>query len=270
MRLKTAIFSIVLVFMAGQVMANNSLDQRIDAATDVIEEMAQMPEKGIPSSLLSSAYAVAVIPSTLKAGFMLGGSYGKGILVVRQADGSWSNPAFLTLGAGSFGFQIGAQSSDIVLVFKNRKSIDNIYKGKLILGGDANVAAGPVGRHTSAATDGRLKAEIYSYSRNRGLFAGVSLEGAWLRMDKKANASYYDNGQGTAAKILNDAHMPTPAHARNFIEVLANRTPNLKGKVPASRTARNQSQPRAEKNKPEGAQVFAIDEAPAPQSDSVF
>jgi len=270
MRLITAIFSIVLVFMAGQVMANSSLDQRIDAATDVIEEMAQMPEKAIPPSLLSSAYAVAVIPSTLKAGFMLGGSYGKGILVVRQADGRWSNPAFLTLGAGSFGFQIGAQSSDIILVFKNRKSIDNIYKGKLTLGGDANVAAGPVGRHTSAATDGRLKAEIYSYSRNRGLFAGVSLEGAWLRMDKKANSAYYDNGQGTAAKILSDDHLPTPAHARHFIEVLATRTPSLRGKAPISRTAQKQSQPRADQDEPEGAQVFAIDEAPAPQSDSVF
>jgi len=153
--------------------------------------MSQMPEKGIPPSLLSNAYAVAVIPSVIKAGFILGGSYGKGVLVVRQSDGRWSNPAFISLGAGSFGWQVGAQSSDIVLVFKNRKGVDNIANGKLTLGGDANVAAGPVGRHTSAATDGRLNAEIYSYARNRGLFAGISLEGAWLRMDNKSNFAFY-------------------------------------------------------------------------------
>jgi lipid-binding SYLF domain-containing protein len=270
MRLKTSIFSMLLLFMASQAMAANSLDRRIDAATDVLEEMSKMPEKGIPPNLLSKAYAVAVIPSVIKAGFILGGSYGKGVLVVRQPDGRWSNPAFISLGAGSLGWQVGAQSSDIVLVFKNRKGVDNIASGKLTLGGDANVAAGPVGRHTSAATDGRLKAEIYSYARNRGLFAGVSLEGAWLRMDKKSNFAYYDNGQGTAAEILSDKHIPTPAHARRFIEVLASRTPDLNGSAAASRTAQNQSRPRADNEEPDGAQTFAIDEAPAPQGDAIF
>ena len=101
---------VALLAMAGQAMAANSLDRRIDAATDVLEEMSKMPEKGIPPNLLSKAYAVAVIPSVIKAGFMLGGSYGKGVLVVRQPDGSWSNPAFISLGAGSIGWQIGAQS----------------------------------------------------------------------------------------------------------------------------------------------------------------
>lgn len=268
MRLKTAIFSILLAVTAGQAMAENSLDRRLDAATEVLEQMAVMPEKGIPSSLLSSAYAVAVIPNVIKAGFLLGGSYGKGVLVVRQPNGRWSNPAFISLGAGSIGWQAGAQSSDIVLVFKSRKGVDNIASGKLTLGGDANIAAGPVGRHTSAATDGQLKAEIYSYSRNRGLFAGISLQGAWLRMDNKANFAYYDSSQGTAAKILSDDHIPTPAHARRFIEVLAARTPILNGQT--SRTARNQSSPRVDSQEPEGAQTYAIDEAPAPNSDQIF
>jgi len=270
MRLKTAIFSMTLAFIASQAIAENSLDRRIDAATEVLEQMSQMPEKGIPPSLLSNAYAVAVIPSVIKAGFILGGSYGKGVLVVRQSDGRWSNPAFISLGAGSFGWQVGAQSSDIVLVFKNRKGVDNIANGKLTLGGDANVAAGPVGRHTSAATDGRLNAEIYSYARNRGLFAGISLEGAWLRMDNKSNFAFYESDQNTADKILSDKHLPTPANARRFIEVLANRTPNLNGKVSSSRSAQNQSRPRADSAEPEGAQTFAIDEAPAPQGDSIF
>jgi lipid-binding SYLF domain-containing protein len=260
----------LFIMLAGQSMAANSLDRRIDAATEVLEDMSKMPEKGIPASLLSRAHAVAVIPSVIKAGLMIGGSYGKGVLVVRQPDGRWSNPAFITLGAGSLGWQIGAQSSDIILVFKNAKGVDNIASGKLTLGGDANVAAGPVGRHTSAATDGRLKAEIYSYARNRGLFAGVSLEGAWLNMDNKANFAYYENGQGTADKILSDKHIPTPAHARHFIEVLTSRTPSLNGSAAVSRTAQNQSRPQADNEEPAGAQTFAIDEAPAPQGDSIF
>ena len=270
MRLKTAIFSMILAFTASQAIAENSLDRRIDAATEVLEQMSKMPEKGVPPSLLSSAYAVAVIPSVIKAGFILGGSYGKGVLVVRQPDGRWSNPAFISIGAGSFGWQVGAQSSDIVLVFKNRKGIDNIANGKLTLGGDANVAAGPVGRHTSAATDGQLKAEIYSYARNRGLFAGISLEGAWLRMDNKANFTYYESDQNTAAKILGDKHMPTPANARRFIEILANRTPNLNNKVSGSRSAQIQTRPSSDSAEPEGAQTFAIDEAPVPKSDSIY
>jgi lipid-binding SYLF domain-containing protein len=227
-----------------------------------------MPEKGVPSNLLASAYAVAVIPNVIKAGFVLGGSYGKGILVVRQPNGRWSNPAFISLGGGSIGWQAGAQSSDIVLVFKSRKGVDNIAQGKLTLGGDANVAAGPVGRHTSAATDGQLKAEIYSYARNRGLFAGISLKGSWLQIDQKANLSYYDSDQGTAVQILSDDHMPTPAHARRFIKALAARTPVLTGRV--NRTAQNLSSPRTNRSEPESAQTFAIDTAPAPQGDQVF
>lgn len=268
MRPITVMFAMLLALTATQATARNTLDIRLDAATEVIEQMAQMPERGIPPSLLSKAYAVAVIPGTIKAGFLLGGSYGRGVLVVRQPDGRWSNPAFISLGAGSIGWQAGAQSSDIVLVFKSRRGVANIAKGKLTLGGDASIAAGPVGRRTSAATDAQLKAEIYSYSRNRGLFAGISLEGAWLRMDKKANFAYYDSSQGTAATILSDSHMPTPAHARRFIEMLAARTPSLKGQT--SRSAKNEPRPSADEKESEGARTFAIDDAPAPQSDMIY
>ena len=209
MRLKITLFSIIYLLFVQQALAAGTLDRRIDAATEVLEDLAKMPEKGIPPSLLSSAYAVAVIPNSIKAGFIIGGSFGRGILVVRQADGGWSNPTFVSMGGGSLGWQVGAQSSDLVIVFKNRKGVDNIANGKIKLGADASIAAGPVGRYTSAATDGRLRAEIYSYSRNRGLFAGVSLEGAWMRMDNRANFAYYDSGQGNAA-----SHSAGRAHAQ--------------------------------------------------------
>ncbi|MDH3977379.1 MAG: lipid-binding SYLF domain-containing protein [Gammaproteobacteria bacterium] len=267
MRLKICFISITFTLLATQAMALSGLDRRIDAATDVIEQMTQMPERGIPPNLLANAYAVAVIPNQIKAGFMIGGSFGKGVLVVRQADGRWSNPAFIKSGGGSFGWQVGAQSSDIVLVFKNRRGVENIARGKMTLGGDANIAAGPVGRSTSASTDGSLKAEIYSYARTRGLFAGVSLKGGWIGMDNKANYSYYESGQGTAFKILSDQHIPTPAHARRFLEVLTARTPKMR-QNPRSRTARSQPQPQT--RDPQGAQVYGMDDAPAAKGDAIF
>lgn len=248
-------------------MAASSLDRRVDAATEVLEQISRIPEQGIPSTLLNNAYAVAVIPNVIKAGFVVGGSYGKGILVVRRPDGQWSNPSFIKLGAGSLGWQAGAQSSDIILVFKTRKGVTDIENGKLTLGGDANVAAGPVGRHTRAATDWRLKAEIYSYSRNRGLFAGVSLEGAFIGMDHKANYAYYQTGQGGPANILHDDHIPTPAQARRFIDTLAARAPALNwSPEDAKRTASSNATTPSET----GAKTYGIDDAPAVENDTTF
>ena len=270
MRLTKLVACLAFLLSTSQSWAISSLDKRVNAATEVIEQMTKMPEKGIPPNLLSSAYAMAVIPNSIKAGFLLGGSFGKGVLVVRQADGSWSNPAFINLGGGSFGWQAGAQSTDIVLVFKNRKGVENIAKGKVKLGADANIAAGPVGRHTQAATDGRLRAEIYAYSRNRGLFAGVSLEGTWMGMDKRANFAYYDNSQGNAATILSDMHMPSPAQARRFIDVLEDRAPALKEQAVASRPSREERPAREDDELAEGIQTYAIDDAPSPQTDTLF
>ena len=268
MRLKIALISIGLATAMTSAMAASSLDRRVDAATEVLEQISRIPEQAIPTTLLNNAYAVAVIPSVIKAGFVVGGSYGKGILVVRRPDGQWSNPSFVTLGAGSLGWQVGAQSSDIILVFKTRKGVTNIENGKLTLGGDANVAAGPVGRHTRAATDWRLKAEIYSYSRNRGLFAGISLEGAYIGMDHKANYAYYQTGQGNPANILHDDHVPTPAQARRFIDTLAARAPALNWKSEdVKRTARS----KATKTTSEpGAKTYGLDEAPPLEDDTTF
>jgi lipid-binding SYLF domain-containing protein len=226
--------------LSTSVSAASKTDQRMDDAIEVIREFTRIPEQGIPDSLLRNAYGVAVIPGTIKAGFMIGGRYGKGVLVVRQDDGNWSNPSFVTLGGGSLGWQIGAQSTDIVLVFKDRRSVDNIFNGKLTLGGDASVAAGPVGRQTSAATDQVLTAEIYSYSRNRGLFAGVSLEGSWLGMDKRANENFYGNGM-SPQQILAANSMAAPMGASQFVEIMSAVAPGINVVTPINRTATAQA-----------------------------
>ncbi len=222
-------FSFILVLLLFSLPANaaSKQDLRVAEATDVIDQLLRIPEKSIPPSLLSRAYAIAVIPDVVKVGFGLGARRGKGILVVRQNDNSWSNPAFITLTGGSIGWQIGAQSSDIILVFKSRKGIDSIQNGKLTLGANASIAAGPVGRHTEIATDIRFEVEIYSYSRSRGLFVGVALEGAGLTMDRRSNAAYYGSSSITPEEIFASSGNAAPASANNFVQVLTAQTRRL-------------------------------------------
>lgn len=202
-------------------------ESRISDATDVVDQLLRIPEQSVPRALLSRAYAVAVIPHVIKIGFGLGARRGKGLLVVRQDDGSWSNPAFVSLTGGSFGFQIGAQSTDIILVFKTRKSVDGISNGKLTLGADASIAAGPVGRHTGVATDLTFKSEVFSYARSRGLFAGIALEGAGVAMDRKANAAYYGSASITPEQIFASSGNAAPQSANNFVQVLTAQTRRL-------------------------------------------
>jgi lipid-binding SYLF domain-containing protein len=200
------------------------LDERAERAADVVEALAAIPESGIPPKLLEDAYAIAVIPDVIKVGFFLGGRYGKGLLTVRTPEREWSNPAFVSITGGSFGFQFGAQSTDLILVFKTKRSVDNIVNGKVTLGVDAAVAAGPLGRRGEAATDTQLKAEIYSYSRSRGLFAGVSLDGAAVQIDGVANATYYGR-EVSSETIFTDLDLKRPASARKFIQMLNRYTP---------------------------------------------
>jgi lipid-binding SYLF domain-containing protein len=164
---------------------------RADDAVRVLNEIMRAPDRGIPRDLLTEAEAVAVIPDVVKAGFVLGGRFGRGMLAVRMADGTWSNPTYISITGGSVGFQAGVQSTDVVLVFRTRRGVDGVVNGKFTLGADAAIAAGPLGRSAAAATDAQLKAEIYSYSRSRGLFAGVALDGAVLGIDHDANESEY-------------------------------------------------------------------------------
>jgi lipid-binding SYLF domain-containing protein len=159
----------------------------------VLIETMNTPEQGIPRSLLEAARCVAVIPGVKKVGFGFGGRYGRGLVSCRTAGG-WSRPSFVAISGGSFGLQLGGQSSDLLLVFVNRKAAKRLSGGSFLLGGDASVSAGPVGRTGEAGTDVTLKSEIYSYSRSRGLFAGISLEGSTLTVDRDANADAYGGG----------------------------------------------------------------------------
>ncbi len=193
----TALLALMLPFAAN---AQEREIERADNAVRVLSEILAIPEESIPERLLREAEAIAVMPDVVKAGLVFGGRGGKGLMAVRGSDGSWSNPTFITLGGGSFGFQAGVQSADVVLVFRNRRGVDNIVNGKFTLGADASVAAGPVGRSAQASTDGQLKAEIYSYSRARGLFAGIALDGAVIAIDNRANRRVY--GRDVTARMI--------------------------------------------------------------------
>jgi lipid-binding SYLF domain-containing protein len=195
---------------------------RLLTATEVLQEVQSMPDQRIPDALLSRAYGIAVIPDVTKVAFIFGGRHGNGVLVVRDTlSSAWSNPAFISLTGGSWGFQAGAQSSDIILVFTTKTGIEGVAGGKLTLGADASVATGPVGRQGSAATDLNFNAEIYSYARTRGLFGGIALDGSVISIDRSANSSLYGKSGVTATEIFSTQSPTAPATAQRFLDRLA-------------------------------------------------
>jgi lipid-binding SYLF domain-containing protein len=199
-------------------------DGRLLTATEVLADVQGMPDQRLPDALLSRAYGIAVIPDVTKVAFIFGGRHGNGVLVVRdKLNSPWSNPVFVALTGGSWGFQAGAQSSDIILVFTTKTGVEGIAGGKLTLGADASVAAGPYGRQGSAATDVAL-AEIYSYARTRGLFGGIALDGSVISIDRSANASFYHKSGVTASEILSGQAPAAPEFAQRFLERLAQST----------------------------------------------
>ncbi|GIX37871.1 MAG: hypothetical protein KatS3mg127_1110 [Silanimonas sp.] len=198
MRLALTALLVLLLPLAASAQQREA--ERAENASRVLAEILRIPEESIPERLLREAEAIAVLPDVIKAGLGFGGRGGKGLLAVRGRDGTWSNPSFITLGGGSIGFQAGVQSADVVLVFRTRRGVENIVNGKFTLGADAAVAAGPVGRNAQASTDGRLQAEIYSYSRARGLFAGIALDGAVIAIDNRANRRVY--GRDVTARMI--------------------------------------------------------------------
>ena len=211
--------ALALLLPAAVVHADDSPVQRALDAVRVLNEIEQAPDKSIPGDLLRDAKAIAVIPDVLKVGFIFGGRRGEGLISVKSPDGTWSNPSFVVLGGGSVGFQAGVSSTDVILVFRTQRGVDSIVNGKFTIGADASAAAGPVGRTASAATDQQLRAEIYSYSRARGLFAGVSLDGSVLKIDYDANAAVY--GQGiTPRRIFEGGVSNIPAPVVNFRDAL--------------------------------------------------
>jgi lipid-binding SYLF domain-containing protein len=201
---RIALFALALPLLsAATARAGGKEETTVNGAIEVLAQSTTIPERCLPAGLLRDAQAVAVIPNIIKGSLIVGGRHGRGVVLVRCKDG-WSNPIFVTLSGGSIGWQVGAQSTDLVLVFKTARGVERILKGrgKLTLGADVAVAAGPVGRQAAAATDAQLKAEIFSYSRSRGLFVGASVEGDALRIDWAGNGCYYGRRGVSPAEIV--------------------------------------------------------------------
>lgn len=215
-----ATLSLFLVALtATAALAKNELKDVQDSA-NVLRTIMKIPEKGIPPALLKDAQAIVIVPDVIKGAFIVGGRHGTGVLLVRESGGGWSDPVFVSLTGGSIGWQVGGTSTDVILVFKNRKGVEGLLKGKFTLGADAAVAAGPVGRSAEAATDVMLKSEILSYSRSRGLFAGVSLEGAALLIDEDATDVYYGKKGLHSSEILAGKSGKPSAATRNLKSLL--------------------------------------------------
>jgi lipid-binding SYLF domain-containing protein len=190
-------------------------------------DVTSIPDKTVPEYLLQDAAALAIIPSVVKLGFIVGGEYGKGVLLLHDEHNEWSNPIFITLTGGSVGWQIGAQSADFVLVFKTERSVDGVLSGNLTLGVDVAAAAGPLGRRARASTDVELKAEIYSYSRSKGFFAGLSLDGALIQVDNEANAAFYAVDYISPRDIQSRRNLKIPAEAVQLKQTISDYTQSL-------------------------------------------
>lgn len=217
---------VCILFVAAGLCAANKEEKRLENSGVVMEEIMNTPEN-IPQELLEKAECVIVFPSMLKAAFGVGGSYGRGAMVCRTGtafSGPWGAPAMYALEGGSLGFQLGGQSTDLVLLVMNDRGAESILSSKVKLGADASAAAGPKGRDASADTDAYLRAEILSYSRSRGLFAGVSLEGSTLRPDDEANEQVYGRKM-TSRDIVLGKNIAIPASGRRLVRILQKDSP---------------------------------------------
>ena len=206
-----AMLSLGTLCWAGS--AREDATDRLDSATTVLHEIMGMPDKGIPEEVLEHAKCVAVVPHMVKGGFIFGAKAGKGVATCRTADG-WSAPAFITISGGSWGLQIGVEAVDVVLIIQNDKGMQRLLESNFQIGGDASAAAGPVGRHAEAGTDWKLDTEILTYSRAKGAFAGLTLEGASLRQDSDSRHAMYGD---VTTKALLLGEVPVPPAARPFV-----------------------------------------------------
>ena len=215
MILSANFYSVTTTYAAG------NEEEKVITAAEVLEEIMEMTDKGgIPGTLLHDSYGIMVIPDVLKVGYVIGGRHGRGILVTRTDDDTWSKPVFVELSAGSVGWQIGIQSTDLVLLFDSRSSVRNILEGEFTLGADASVSAGPKGRGVGAQTDVEFESEIYSYSKSKGLFAGVSLEGASIQIDYTATENFYGDAYTSVRRILDGDLENAPDSAVGFLSTL--------------------------------------------------
>jgi len=212
---------LLLLGLAGPCFAadenDNPAADRVKAAATVLEEIQSAPDTGIPDEVIGSAECVAVVPSMLKAGFVFGAQYGRGVASCRTPKG-WSDPAFFRIEGGSFGLQIGGQAVDLIMLIMNHKGMEDMLSSKFKLGADATVAAGPVGRHAAADTDWKMRAEVLSYSRARGVFAGLELNGAVVRQDRETTLIFYGKAQPFATTLTS---VSSPPAALPFLTGLA-------------------------------------------------
>jgi lipid-binding SYLF domain-containing protein len=235
-RLLASCLSLLLALaIALPASADSRTDQRLQESQRVFESFVDMTEQSIPTWLLDRAYGVVVVPSVVKVALTIGGRGGKGVMAVRNPDGSWSLPVFVTLGGVNVGFQVGVQSTDVVLVLMSRESVEGVAGGKVTLGADASVAAGPIGRASAAATDATLSAQVLSYSRNAGLFAGVALDGTVIAIDRRANETAFGLSGILASQILQGQVSNVPPAAEQFTAALTRAT--SRGTRPATGAA---------------------------------
>ena len=223
---KYALFAVSLL-LALSSFAQKKEGERLQESYNVLKEILATPDKGIPQDLMDKAECVVVYPSVKKAGFIVGGEYGRGAITCRTGQdfrGPWSAPAMFALEGGSVGFQIGGEAIDFVLLIMNEKGANSIMSSKVKLGADASAAAGPVGRTASAETDVAMKAEILSYSRSRGVFGGVSLEGSTMRSDDGGNKNLYGK-ELSAKEIVQDGKVQTPDSGKPLVQLLHKTSP---------------------------------------------
>lgn len=220
-----------LIFLLFTVAANaqfknsqEKADRSLERAANAFEDLTKMEDKNIPRTLLERAEGIVIFPGALKVALGVGGQGGRGIAIIRKEDGSWSNPFFTGMGEGNIGAQIGVQSADIILLFKRRENVLRLEKGDLALGGDVGIAAGPAGRNSSANTNINFEAEIYSYSRSKGLYVGISLEGTVLKANKKLNANYYGNDDINMSNVFYELKTPYTPEIQAFLQSVDNAT----------------------------------------------
>ncbi|RPI26718.1 MAG: hypothetical protein EHM61_10905 [Acidobacteria bacterium] len=215
----------VVIFLLGAIVAAQNPQkvkdesERAENAAEVLNEIMKTPDQSIPQSLLARSYAMAIIPHVVKGALGVGGRHGKGLIATRQASGQWGAPSFVDISGGSVGLQIGVSATDLILVFTDKAGLKGLLSGKLKFGVDAAAAAGPVGRTAEASTDVKLKSAIYSYSRSKGLFAGVSLDGAALSIDDSANHKVYGIGVSGTDILINNKVKPNPV-VKPFVDSL--------------------------------------------------
>ncbi len=217
--MKRILLFTMVVLMGGAAMAGDRGDnvERLQNAATVLKEVMSAPDRGIPEEILTSAKCIAVIPSMAKGAFGIGGEYGKGVASCRTAKG-WSAPAFFSVKGGSFGLQIGGEAVDVVMVFMDDRGMRGLLGSKFKLGADGSVAAGPVGRHADASTDWKMRAEVLTYSRSRGLFAGISLNGAVITQHKDDTRAFY--GRMVPFRTILDGNIESPSDAKPWHEAL--------------------------------------------------